>query len=337
MSSAFESEASFPVLLDAGLAGSVRAIGVGVSSRRKRPRNPPFFFSAVASAAAGCAGGGAHSSARDGIAFVAADSCCGAGAPQGSAFAGCSFGLALGAQAFAGASVDAGGGVVQDSGGLPPPGARHQSFGSCGGVSFVAGVGACGCGTFAAGPGANRPERDDSLSSTAGGTSTAGAGGSGTGAKPPMRCAISFCRSSRIGGGGETCSGSPRCSVGASGVGRDGVVLLDQSGVGRAVSSGASGGHASTAGGGGAGHGGGVQERDKISAFEVCFGRRLPWRELEVGLRDRKDRAEGVLASLAIHDRRDEASASEAEGTDLGIAPYLELPCLRSACEETYD
>src|SRR5207302_3977152 len=169
-------------------------------------RNPPlFFFSAVASAA-GCGGGGAHSSARDGI-FAGAASCCGAGGAQGSAFAGCSFGLALGAQAFAGASVDAGGGVVHDSGGLPPPGARHQSFGSCGGVSFVAGAGACGCGTFAAGPGANRPERDDSLSSTAGGTSTAGAGGSGTGAKPPMRCAISFCRSPWIGGGGESCSG----------------------------------------------------------------------------------------------------------------------------------
>src|SRR5438552_4753423 len=239
----------------------MRAIGVGASSRRKRPRNPPpFFFSAVASPAVDCAGGGAHSSARDGIAFVAADSCgADAGAPQGSAFAGCSFGLALGAQAFAGASVDAGGGVVQDSGGLPPPGARHQSFGSCGGVSFVAGAGACGCGTFAAGPGANRPDRDDSLSSTAGGTSTAGGGGSGTGAKPPMRCAISFCRSSRIGGGGETCSGCARCSLGASVVGRDGAVLLDQSGVGRAASSCASGGgHASVAGGGGRGSGGGA-------------------------------------------------------------------------------
>src|SRR5438477_6073754 len=238
----------------------MRAIGVGASSRRKRPRNPPpFFFSAVASPAVDCAGGGAHSSARDGIAFVAADSCgADAGAPQGSAFAGCSFGLALGAQAFAGASVDAGGGVVQDSGGLPPPGARHQSFGSCGGVSFVAGAGACGCGAFAAGPGANRPERDDSLSSTAGGTSTAGGAGSGTGAKPPMRSAISFCRSSRIGGGGDSCSGSA-CSVGASGVCRDGVMLLDQSCVGRAGSWGASGGgHAPAAGGGGVGSGGGA-------------------------------------------------------------------------------
>src|SRR5207249_12318196 len=83
--------------------------------------------------------------------------------------------------------------------------------------------------------------------------------------------------------------------------------------------------------------GGPLQERDKISAFEVCFGRRFPWRELEIGLRDRKDRAEGVLASLAIHDRRDEASTSKAEGTDLGVASYLELPCLRSACEETDD
>src|SRR5439155_8543867 len=80
-----------------------------------------------------------------------------------------------------------------------------------------------------------------------------------------------------------------------------------------------------------------LQERDKISGFEVCFGRRFPWRELEVGLRDRKDSAEGVLASLAIHYRRDEASTSKAEGTDLGVASYLELPCLRSACEETDD
>src|SRR5437773_6656342 len=211
----------------------MRAIGVGASSRRKRPRNPPFFFSAAASAAAGCDGGGAHSSARDGVALAAADSAvAGAGTPHGSAFAGCSFGLALGAHAFAGASVEAGGGVVHDSGGLPPPGARHQSFGCCAGVSFASGAGAC-CGAFAAGPGAKRPERDESRSSTAGGTSTPGVAGSGTGANPPMRFAISFCRSSRIGGGGGASSGSALCSVAVSGACHGGVVvLLGQASVG---------------------------------------------------------------------------------------------------------
>src|SRR6266480_2387487 len=233
----------------------MRAIGVGVCSRRKRPRNPPLFFFSAASAPPGSAGGGAHSSAREGTAFVGADSCCGtvAGAPQGSAFAGCSFGLALGAHAFAGASVEAGGGVVHDSGGLPPPGARHQSFGCCAGVSFASGAGAC-CGAFAAGPGAKRPERDESRSSTAGGTSTPGVAGSGTGANPPMRFAISFCRSSRIGGGGGAGSGSALCSVAVSGACHGGVVvLLDQSSVGRAGSTGAFGGE-----GGGAGSGSGA-------------------------------------------------------------------------------
>src|SRR5438477_2102961 len=215
---AFESEASFPVLLVTLLAGSIRAIGAGVSSRRKRPRNPPlFFFSAVASPAEGCCGGGAHSSAREGTARIVGGSRCGAGAgaPHGSAFAGASFGLALGAHAFAGVSVEAGGGVVHDSAGLPPPGARHQSFGSPGG-GFAAGAGACGCAAFAAGPGANRPESDDSRSSTAGGTSTPGAGGSGTGPNPPMRCAISLCRSSRISGGGGVDPGAAAASAGAA-------------------------------------------------------------------------------------------------------------------------
>src|SRR5205823_5235236 len=134
MSSAFESDASFPVLLAPAAAGSMCAIAVGVSSLRKRPRNPPLFFlsfSAAVSGAAGCVGGGAHSS-------FGAGSCCDVGAPHGFAFGAGSFGFAVGAQAFAGASFDAGGADVQDSAGAlwgvapcagtPPPGARHQSF-----------------------------------------------------------------------------------------------------------------------------------------------------------------------------------------------------------------
>src|SRR5438309_6201282 len=202
MSSAFEKDASFPVLLAAGDAGSIRAMGVGVSSLRKRPNNPPpFFLSFSASPEAGCFwAGGAHSSTR--VAWETGDSCgaAGVGPPHGSPLFGSSLGFAVGAQAFAGASVDAGGGVVQDSAGLPaagapPPGARHQSVGW---ASAFAGAEADWAGAFAAGPGANRPESEESRLSIAGGT--AGAGGSGTGSNPPMRCAISACRSSRISG-----------------------------------------------------------------------------------------------------------------------------------------
>src|SRR6267378_2878837 len=146
MSSAFEKDASFPVLLAAGDAGSMRAMGVGVSSLRQRPNNPPLFFlSFSASPGAGCfCAGGAHSSTR--VAWETGDSCGAAdvGPPHGSALFGSSLGFAVGAHAFAGASVDAGGGVVHDSaglpppraspsgapaGGAPPPGARHQSVG----------------------------------------------------------------------------------------------------------------------------------------------------------------------------------------------------------------
>src|SRR2546426_3209052 len=144
MSSAFEKDASFPVLLAVDDAGSIRAIGVGASSLRKRPNNPPLFFfsfSAVASPGAGCCcGGGAHSSVCEGVACATGDSCVGAaGPPPGSALFGSSLGFAVGAHAFAGTSLDAGGGVVHDPAGLdsagfsaagaPPPGARHQSVG----------------------------------------------------------------------------------------------------------------------------------------------------------------------------------------------------------------
>src|SRR2546421_10231616 len=142
MSSAFERDASFPVLLAPGDAGSMWAIGVGVavSSLRKRLKNPPLFFlslSAAASEAPGCGGGGAHSSARAGGASFESDPCCGAGIAHALAFALGSFGFAVGAQAFAGASLDAGGAVIHDSAGVadggaalaaaPPPGGVHQS------------------------------------------------------------------------------------------------------------------------------------------------------------------------------------------------------------------
>jgi hypothetical protein len=74
--------------------------------------------------------------------------------------------------------------------------------------------------------------------------------------------------------------------------------------------------------------GGTLQEGDKVPALEIRFGRRFPRRELEVGLRDRKDRAEGILAALSVHDRRDEPPAREAERADLRVAAYLKLPCL---------
>jgi hypothetical protein len=71
------------------------------------------------------------------------------------------------------------------------------------------------------------------------------------------------------------------------------------------------------------GLGGSLQQRDKIAALEIRLRRGLPWRELEVGLRDGKDRAEGILATFAVHDRGDETSAREAKRTDLGVAAYL--------------
>src|SRR5438552_7857260 len=286
MSSAFDSDASFPVLVAAAAAGAMCAIGVGGSSRRKRPRNPPPLFflslSAVASDAVGCRSGGAHSSVGAAGASFADDSCCGAGAAHGLAFGGGSLGFAVGAHVFAGASFDAGGAVIHDSAGAPgacapggvagwagtpPPGARHQSL-SFGLASCV--CGACGAGAFAAGPGAKRPESDDSRSSTAGGTSTPESGGSGTGPNPPIRCAISVCRSSRISGGGggdepvaaaasagaaqsgllvfHSCSGCARSSVAGSPACHGWLeAALDRSVVGSGASS-AVGDHASAAG-----------------------------------------------------------------------------------------
>src|SRR5256886_10106771 len=126
MSRALESDASLPVLLAFADAGSMCAIGVGVSSLRKRPRNPPPFFlsfSAGVSAAAGCAGG-AHSSARAAAASFAGA----AGAAQGLTFGGGSFGFALGAHSFAIASFEAGGAVIHDSAGAP--GAREPWTGA---------------------------------------------------------------------------------------------------------------------------------------------------------------------------------------------------------------
>src|SRR4029077_20292257 len=123
MRSAFESDASFPMLLAAGDAGAMCAIDAGgVSSLRKRLRNPPPLFflslSVVASGDPGCGGGGAHSSVRADEVSLAGDSCGGAGERHGLAFGG-SLGFALGAHAFAGASFDAGVAVIQDSAGAP--------------------------------------------------------------------------------------------------------------------------------------------------------------------------------------------------------------------------
>src|SRR6266850_7753560 len=149
MSRAFESEASLPVLLALADAGAMCAIGVGVSSLRKRPRNPPLFFLSFStvSGAAGSAGG-AHSSALAAAASFAGAS----GAPQGLTFGGGSFGFAVGAHAFAGASFEAGVAVIHDSAGAPgagalwagapPPGARHQSFSF--GLASCAGGGCAG-------------------------------------------------------------------------------------------------------------------------------------------------------------------------------------------------
>src|ERR1700737_736854 len=187
MRSAFEKDASFPVLLALADAGSMCAIAVGgVSSRRKRPRKPPVFFfsfSDVASGAAACCGG-AHSLVRVRAASFARASCCGAGTPQVLVFGGGSLGFAVGAHSFAGASFEAGGAVIHDSAGAPwvapwagtpPPGARHQLF-SFDFASCVCGAaGRCG-GALAAGPGAKRPDSEESRSSTAGGTSTPGTG-----------------------------------------------------------------------------------------------------------------------------------------------------------------
>src|SRR5439155_8263514 len=296
MSSACDSDASFPVLVAAADAGAMCAIGGGRSSRRNRARHPPplFFlsFSAVASDAAGCRSGGAHSSVRAAAASFADDSCCGAGAPHGLAFAGGSLGFAVGAHVFAGASFDAGGAVIHDSAGAPgagalgagapgavaawagtpPPGARHQSLS----FGLVCGVcGACGAGAFAAGPGAKRPESEESRLSTAGGTSTPGAD-SGAGPNPPMRCAISACRSSRTAGAGgaaslgagasgsfadqsgalvdQSCAGWARSSLAGSDSCHAGADLLrDQSCVGAWVSSATGGGDHSCVGGAGSG------------------------------------------------------------------------------------
>src|SRR5207248_8569523 len=82
--------------------------------------------------------------------------------------------------------------------------------------------------------------------------------------------------------------------------------------------------------------GGALQQGDEVAALEICFGCGLPRRELEVGLRDREDRAERILAALAVHDRRDEASTREAERADFPVAAYLQLPRLRRARAAPY-
>src|SRR2546430_9679433 len=123
MSRALESDASLPVLLAFAAAGSICAIGVGVSSLRKRPKNPPLFFLSFSAGVSGAACG-AHSSARAAAASFAGA----AGAAQGLTFGGGSFGFALGAHSFAIASFEAGGAVIHDSAGAP--GAREPWTGA---------------------------------------------------------------------------------------------------------------------------------------------------------------------------------------------------------------
>src|SRR5207237_1775600 len=69
--------------------------------------------------------------------------------------------------------------------------------------------------------------------------------------------------------------------------------------------------------------GGALQERDQIAAFEVRLRRGFPRRELELGLGDREDRAEGVLPAFAFHHRGDQTAAGEAKRADLRVAAYL--------------
>src|SRR3989442_7253303 len=118
------------------------------SSLRKRLRNPPRFLSGAASAGAS---GAAHSSPRraggaSGAALLVLD--------QGPASASPSRGgVAVGAHAFAGASVAAGEGViheaVEDDGwGCAPQGSSRAVVGT----GSAAGGGADGGGAVAAGP-----------------------------------------------------------------------------------------------------------------------------------------------------------------------------------------
>src|SRR2546423_7448953 len=129
-SSALENDASNPGLLVAADAAGICPIGVG-SSRRNIPKRPPRFLSASADGTA--AGGALHSLAGGG---GAADS----GA----------WGSAPGAQVFAGASLAAGGAVVQDSAGRAGPSGRGDAHGSAP-CCFVQGSAGFGAGAFAAG------------------------------------------------------------------------------------------------------------------------------------------------------------------------------------------
>src|SRR2546426_7399194 len=144
------------------------------SSLRKRLRNPPRFLSVAGSTGAS---GATHCSGRR-AAGVGASGAAVLGLDHGSTSACASRGVAEGAQAFAGASVAAGDGViheaVEDGGGEC---ASHVSLGAGGGAGSAAGIGDDGDGAVAAGPGAKRPGRDASRSSIAGGVGSGGGGG----------------------------------------------------------------------------------------------------------------------------------------------------------------
>src|SRR5438876_1889497 len=184
------------------------------SSLRKRLRNPPRFLSGAASP--GASGGGAHSSPRRAGASGAALLVLDQGAASASPSRG---GVAVGAHAFAGASVAAGEGViheaVEDDGcGCAPQG----SSGAVVGAGSAAEVGGDGGGAFAAGPGAKMPVRDARRSSIAGGTCSRGGGGASSRfGLSRKRSASSAWRSGRtsVGGAGF---GSAAISLGGDGV-----------------------------------------------------------------------------------------------------------------------
>src|SRR5438309_5207698 len=173
------------------------------SSLRKRLRNPPRFFSGVGSAGAS---GATHCSGRR-AAGVGASGAVVLELDHGSTSACASRGVAVGAQAFAGASVAAGDGViheaVEDGGGEC---ASQVSLGAGGGAGSAAGIVDDGDGAFAAGPGAKMPVSDASRSSIAGELGSGGGGGvSSCFGLSLKRSASSAWRSERISGAGARC------------------------------------------------------------------------------------------------------------------------------------
>ena len=72
-----------------------------------------------------------------------------------------------------------------------------------------------------------------------------------------------------------------------------------------------------------AGFGCSFELSDEVARLEVRFRRRVPGGELEVGLAQREDRAERVLAAFGIHHCGDEPARGEPERADLAVAAHL--------------